>query len=276
MSTAANERGPAATLSPETREFYQRSLRELDRAGVPFLLGGAYALFQYTGVERHTKDCDIFLKPEDFDAAAEVLQKAGLRTEITCAHWLGKAFNGDDFVDLIFGSGNGVFTVDDEWFTHATDAEVFEVPVKVMPPEELIWSKAFIMERERFDGADVAHVFHALAEKLDWGRLLRRFQEDHRVLFTHLVLFGFIYPGERHRVPAEVMRKLAARLEEEVEAGGTGEKVCKGTFLSREQYLVDIGARGYADARVPPWGPLSQKDVDHWTASIFKAPTKAA
>jgi hypothetical protein len=27
--------------------------------------------------------------------------------------------------------------------------------VKLMPVEESIWTKAFIMERERFDGADI-------------------------------------------------------------------------------------------------------------------------
>jgi hypothetical protein len=39
----------------------------------------------------------------------------------------------------------------------------------------MIWSKAFIMERERFDGADVMHLIHENANRLDWNRLLERF-----------------------------------------------------------------------------------------------------
>ena len=34
--------------------------------------------------------------------------------------------------------------------------------------EETLWSKAFVMERERYDGADVAHLILAHGERLDW------------------------------------------------------------------------------------------------------------
>jgi hypothetical protein len=44
--------------------------------------------------------------------------------------------------------------VDDLWFAHATPGDVLGIPVRLCPPEEMIWSKAFIMERERYDGAD--------------------------------------------------------------------------------------------------------------------------
>ncbi len=59
----------------------------------------------------------------------------------------------------------------------------------------MIWSKAFIMERERYDGADIAHLILACGRDLDWRRLLGRFGRRWRVLLSHLVLFGFVYPG---------------------------------------------------------------------------------
>ena len=65
------------------------------------------------------------------------------------------------------------------------------------------------MERERYDGADVAHLLRAHGDRLDWPRLLRRFGPHWRVLLSHLVLFGFIYPGERALVPAWVMDAAA-------------------------------------------------------------------
>jgi hypothetical protein len=58
--------------------------------------------------------------------------------------------------------------------------------------EETIWSKAFVMERERYDGADIAHLLRASAERLDWHRLLERFDAHWPVLLSHLILFGFI------------------------------------------------------------------------------------
>jgi hypothetical protein len=157
--------------------------------------------------------------------------------------------------------------VDDEWFAYAVDAKLLGVPVALCPAEEMIWSKAYVMERERFDGADVAHLIRARGEGLDWNRLLRRFGEHWRVLFGHLLFFGFAYPNERHKVPAWVMKALSERLADEREEGADA-KLCGGTFLSREQYLVDIGLWGYKDGRLKPRGPMTAEEVAHWTAAI--------
>ena len=43
---------------------------------------------------------------------------------MTFPHWLGKAYRGDDFCDVIFSSGNGVCRVDDLWFEHSVPARV--------------------------------------------------------------------------------------------------------------------------------------------------------
>ncbi len=69
-----------------------------------------------------------------------------------------------------------------------------DVEVLLAPPEEMIWSKSFVLERERYDGADVNHLLHACGESLDWERLLHRFDRYWEVLFSHLLLFQFAYP----------------------------------------------------------------------------------
>ncbi|HJX26319.1 MAG TPA: nucleotidyltransferase family protein, partial [Thermoanaerobaculia bacterium] len=188
---------PAEQLSQETIDFYCKAMETLQQAGVPFLVGGAYAYARYTGVVRHTKDFDVFIDPDDFDRALEAFTKNGWKVERNFPHWLGKTWNdnGEDFVDLIFSSGNGVARVDHHWFDNAVDEEVLGMKVKLCPAEEMIWSKSFIMERERFDGADVAHLLHARADEIDWERMLERFENHHRVLLAHLLLFGYIYPG---------------------------------------------------------------------------------
>jgi hypothetical protein len=168
--------------------------------------------------------------------------------------------------------------VDDGWFEYAVPAEVLGIPVKLCPPEETIWSKALIMERERYDGADVAHLIRALGPGLDWPRLLRRFGPHWRVLLSHLILFGFVYPGERWRIPPKVMRELTKRLLTEVDAGHPDERLCGGTLLSRAQYLPDVQAWGYRDARLSPTGSMTDDDVVRWTAGIEEgdAPSVAA
>ncbi len=259
---------PATTLDEQSRDFYRRALSLLDQHHLPYLVGGAYAFARYTGIERHTKDFDVFIRRSDFHHASTIFEEAGYETDLTFPHWLGKAFKGDDFIDLIFSAGNGVASVDDLWFEHAMDARVLDMDVKLIPPEEMIWSKGLIMERERYDGADVAHVIHALGEKLDWRRLLDRFGKYWRPLYAHLILFGFIYPSHRSKIPAWVMRELAARLADEVRSPDAKQKICYGTIVSRQQYLIDIDRWGYKDARLQPLGTMTTEEIAHWTAGI--------
>jgi hypothetical protein len=253
-------------LEPGTSRFYLNALAVLGEAQVPYLLGGAYALAHYTGIVRHTKDLDLFVRPADAPRALKTLARAGYRTEMTFSHWLGKAFSGDDFVDVIFCSGNGMCPVDDEWFAHAVALEGSDGAL-LCPAEELIWQKSFIMERERFDGADFNHLLRACGPSLNWDRLLRRFGDHWQLLLGQLVLFGFVYPAEQSKVPARVLDTLLERWHKETRRADTQEKLCRGTLLSRMQYLTDTERWGYHDARLPPRGTMTTEQITHWTAA---------
>jgi Nucleotidyl transferase of unknown function (DUF2204) len=241
----------------------------LQEAGIPFLIGGAYVVEVYAGVSRHTKDFDLYLRPHHVDLAIDVLKRIGYKTEKTFPHWLAKARRRRDCIDLIFRAGNGLCEVDDSWFQRAHGSEFLGWEVKLCAPEEMIWMKAYIMERERFDGADIAHILQSCAENLDWPHLVRRFGPDWRVLLSHLVLFGYIYPGERDKIPAAIMDDLIARLQSEKRTAGS-KRICRGTLLSRKQYLVDIQERGFRDARLDERVHMDDKDIAHWTRAIAK------
>lgn len=251
----------------ESNQFYRRSMQLLQEAEMPFLLGGAFALCIYTGIVRQTKDFDLFVRPNDIDAALEVFRRAGWRTEKTFPHWLGKVFGKGDCIDIIYRAGNGLSAVDDLWFERARLIEVFGIPASICPPEEMIWMKAYIMERERFDGADVAHLLFHCALQIDWDHLLWRFGPDWRVLLSHLILFGFIYPTQRDRIPPAVIGSLTSRLDEE-EDRATGPPICRGTLLSRAQYLTDLGAGGFRDARLESRAGLTPAELEAWTQAI--------
>ncbi len=255
-------------IEPKTREFYVRVLTTLKASGIPFLVGGTYAFKRYTQIARDTKDLDLFVRKSDLDGIFEVLAATGYRTELPFPHWLGKVLCEDDFVDLIFNSANGTDEVDDAWFEHAVEEEVFGIPVRICSPEEIIRSKAFIMERERWDGADVAHLLLSCSEQLDWSYLLERFGSHWRVLLSHLILFGFIYPAERSRIPDWVMQELLHRLQSEMNSTPPTDQLCQGTLLSRAQYLVDVEQWGYQDARLSPQGNMTAEEVAQWTAAI--------
>ena len=267
IATDALGPGPPGP-DPRARDFYVHTMEMLNQAGLPYLVGGGYALGYYTGIERHTKDFDIFVRRDEYDAIMAILSAAGYQTELTFPHWLGKAVCEHGFVDVIFSSGNGISTVDDAWFEHSVQGRVFGVPARLCPVEEMIWSKAFIMERERYDGADIMHLVLACAEKLDWVRLVNRFAAHGRVLLSHLCLFGFVYPSERARIPEWVMRELISRLDGEIRSAPTTRRLCQGTLLSREQYLIDVQAWNFVDARESSASAMSAQDIVLWTDAI--------
>jgi len=137
--------------------------------------------------------------------------------------------------------------------------------VRLMPVEEMIWSKSFLMERERFDGADVLHLIRARQKEINWPRLLSRFGEHWRVLLSHLVLFPYVYPNEP--APQDVIDELLARAGNEVKAD-EGIRLCRGPLLSRAQYLVDVERWNYVDAREVPLGTMTPEEIDVWTKAI--------
>jgi hypothetical protein len=246
--------------------FYASVMTELASAHVQFLVGGAAGLQHHTGICKDTKDLDLFLRERDVQRALHALEAAGLETEIAFPHWLAKARLDERFVDLIYNSGNGATPVDDAWFARASHGTMLGRPVAFCPVEETIWSKSFVMERERYDGADVAHLLAARAKTLDWKRLVARYGRYWRVLLSHLVLFQFIYPDLAHDVPDRVMDELLERLRVERQTV-TRERMCLGTLISREQFLVDLEA-GRRDGRLPPTGHMHPADVAAWTAAI--------
>ncbi len=234
-------------------EWYIQAIRLLHSHEVPFMVGGAFALAAYTGIRRDTKDVDLFLRPRDCARALQVFADAGYATELTDPIWLAKAMSGDHVVDLIFNGANSLSEVTDAWFANARDGEVLGIPVKLCPPEELILSKGFVMERNRFDGNDVAHFLCVSAATLDWHRLLESYGEHWRVLLSHLVMFGYIYPSQRAEIPDWVMSSMLERLMAETRESAPV-RICRGTLLSREQYVVDVTRWGYHDARVEVLG----------------------
>jgi hypothetical protein len=87
-------------------------------------------------------------------------------------------------------------------------------------------------------------------------------------LFSHLVLFGFIYPSKRSLIPVGVMNQLTERLLHESQDFGDEDKRCNGTLLSRAQYLPDVERWGFSDPRLEARSNLTPENLQTWTAAI--------
>jgi hypothetical protein len=235
-------------IPEEEREVYRRGLDALNAAGVPYVVSGLYALYEYTGIYRQTKDLDLFVEPTRLIQAAHALRDAGFRMILEQSHWLAKAMHGETQIDLIFGTGNGLSLIDEGWIRHARAGILAGTQVRVAPPEELLWHRLFVAERHRSDVADILHLILCRGDELDWKRLLERVGEHWRLLLAQVHLYDFVYPAHRARIPQWVRRQLYDAATAAIDE--TGEQaVCQGTLISRFSYSIDVNEWGFEDPR---------------------------
>jgi hypothetical protein len=230
------------------RAFYASILTLLTKRRIPHLVGGAFAVNSYTGMNRGTKDVDIFCRAGDYPRILKAAADAGHHTEVEDERWIAKIRKGAYFCDVIFGSANLISPVTDQWFSERFPYTLFGVPVNLIPPTELIWSKSFIMDRIKFDGNDIAHVMLAQRRHVDWKRLLAYMDLHWEVLLVHVLRFRYIYPFARTVVPGWLMDELLAREQLQRSMPLPRKKACRGRIFSRDDFEIDISTWGFADA----------------------------
>jgi hypothetical protein len=232
---------------PEEQEALAREvLVALERQRIPHAVAGAYALLEHTGICRTTKDLDLFLTAENWSPALKCLQQHGFQCEVCDPVWLAKVHRDHYFVDLITGMSNAVFSVDDSWIRNSQPASVLGIQTRVLAPEELLVSKLFVSRRERFDGADIAHIIYGTAGNLDWGRILHLAGEHWEMLLWALVLFRYVYPAQTHFVPVVLWQDLLGRfLKLVLQPDGKGK--FRGSLIDDNMFAIDVKEWGLDD-----------------------------
>lgn len=234
---------------PDTeRELYKLALSALNTADIPYVVAGAYAIYEHTGIYRETKDLDIFVEPAAVVSAMAALKVAGFRARLEQPHWLAKALYGEHFIDLIHGMGNGLAQIDHDWFRYSKPAILAATPVRVAPVEELIWHRLFINERHRQDMADIVHLIACFGRRLDWRRLVDKTGEHWPLLLAQIQMYHYVYP-ELRGVPDWVVEELLARVETDLRRPRSGERVTRGTLASRFSFMIDVHEWGFRDLR---------------------------
>ena len=254
-------------FAPEQEQLFREVLTLLNESGIPYVISGAFALREHTGICRDTKDLDVFLPPEAVEPALRYLQQKGFDCEVADPVWLAKAHRGDFYVDLITGMSTGTITVDQSWVERGSPSELFGIPVKILGPEELIASKLFVTRRERFDGADIAHVIYGTHGKLDWDRLYQLVGEHWPILFFTLVLYQYAYPAHTDYVPKRVWDDLLGRFHHEIENPDPNAEF-RGSLIDPLMFAIDVEEWGmadlhqrYRDARQPKLPSICDEDA---------------
>lgn len=234
-------------IPEEERTVYQQGLRALNEAGVPYVIAGLYAIYEYTGIYRQTKDLDLFLAPGRLVDAARALKHAGFDVKLEQAHWIAKALLNGKQIDLIFGMGNGLSLIDEDWYRYSRPGILAATQVRIAPPEDLLWHRLFVSERHRSDMSDAVHLIFCRGPELNWERVLQRTGQQWQLLLAQIHLFDFVYPAHRRNVPQWVRDELHARAEADVDI--TDPTVCQGTLISRFSFAIDVNEWGMRDLR---------------------------
>jgi hypothetical protein len=221
--------------------FYKEALSLINESGADFMLGGGFASFHYTGIERDRKDLDIFCKSTEYTKILKYFAERGYKTELTDVRWLAKIFKDDYYIDLIFDTVNNICRVDDSWYQYSTPGDFDGIPVKIIPAEELVWCKIYVQNRERFDGADVNHIILRYGKQLDWNRLLLRIDQHWHLLLATIIIFQFVYPADyQDIIPKWLFEELMKRAQEQYDLPSPIEHVCRGPIIDQTQYSIDI------------------------------------
>jgi len=247
-ATRPRRKEPLIKPPPAAEAFYSEVLQLMAESQIPFLVSGTYALASYTGIDRPTKDVDVFAKAGDALKMLHYCKEHGFDVEIVDERWLYRITRGELFVDVITNMPTVTTHVTDEWFVGAPKAELFGAQIRLVPPTQFIWSKIFVQDHHRYDMADVAHMILKCHDAIDWKQLLSHMELYWEVLLMALLNFRFVYPSERHLVPRCLMDELMERLRDQYDVKGPGKKVCRGRIFSPRDYAIDVDQWGFSDA----------------------------
>ena len=152
----------------DLRAALKYSSAALKADGVPFALGGGYALW-VRGAPEPVHDVDLVVAEQDVEAAVNSLAEAGFRIERPPEDWLFKAWWGDTLVDVLHKL-RGI-TVTRELVDSADEIEVLGVRIPVLPPTPIVIAKLHSLSEHYGDFGAMLPTFRAVREQLDWPQI---------------------------------------------------------------------------------------------------------
>ena len=191
---------------------YSRVLHAARARGIPFAMSGGFTVSFYTACWRNTKDMDLCVMPRDREAAIAATREAGLHDlydeKPYDREWIYRSTIDGIIVDIIWQLANYRAEVDEHWVSRGPEVTLHDGKVRLIPPEELIWSKVFVVQRERCDWPDIVNTLYTAGADMDWERLIGRFSRDERLLASVLLLFAWLAPGRARTFPEWIWKRL--------------------------------------------------------------------
>jgi hypothetical protein len=205
----------ASAVADEDWALYRSAMTALRKGGVPFMLGGGFALGAFTGRWRDTKDIDFYIHPEMRDKAVAALLGAGFNDyyeeRAYDRKWIYRSVKANRIVDIIWSMANQRAQVDDLWFERAGKLVLRGEHLLVVPQEEFMWCKLYILQRDHCDWTDLFNLLYTSGPQIDWDHLLWRLENDTALLKAVLEVYSWLCVKHAMRLPAALWRTLKMR-----------------------------------------------------------------
>jgi predicted nucleotidyltransferase len=200
-------------LIPEAEwRLYNSVLTAADEQGIAYALGGGLAFSAYAGQMRNTKDLDLFIVPENRQALVDLLHETGFADYYEQMaydrNWIYRAYQGDVIVDVIWQMANYRAPVDKHWLVRGREIDIRGRRLRLLPVEELIWSKLYVLQRERTDWPDLFAILQRQTAAIDWNHLLDRTGEDAPLIAGVMAVFGWLCPQQARQAPTWLWQQL--------------------------------------------------------------------
>ncbi|HEY0868085.1 MAG TPA: hypothetical protein VGE01_11935 [Fimbriimonas sp.] len=201
-----NDLSPLIPLDEWNR--YREFIDAAERRNLLCLVGGGLAFSAYSDRLRDTKDVDFHVLHKELDGLKRVLGELGFKdyfeVEEYDRSWIYRAYRGDTIIDLIWSLPNHRLQVDPSWFHRGEQACLHDKTVRLMPAEELIKTKLYVLQRDRSDWPDVLNIVHRYATNLDWDHLLQIIDRDARLLGALLNTYAWLCQGQVDTIPEHI------------------------------------------------------------------------
>ena len=212
-------------FEPQEWSLYKSVMQEARRRGVPFAVGGGLAAMTYAGQWRNTKDLDLYICERDRDGAIRILIDQGLNDyyekQPYDRKWIYRGYKGDTIIDLIWAMANQRARVDPSWL-EGPEVEAGGERFHLLRPEEALWSKLYVQQRDRSDWPDALNLLYGVGPDMDFHRLLGNLGADVLLLTGLLTVFAWLCPDRARQLPEWLWSEL--RLERP-SANGNPEQV---------------------------------------------------
>jgi len=191
--------------------MYQSVLSDVDRAGICVAVGGGLTVSVYGGKWRDSKDIDLYIQRSDLERVQQILKRNGLCDYFPIKaydrKWIYRSHFRETIVDVIWAMANQRAQVDSSWLS-GPEAQVDGLKIRLLPPEETLWNKLYIMQFDRCDWPDAMNILYASGAELNWDRMLQLLGNDRPLLAGLLSVFAWVCPGRAASLPASIWPKL--------------------------------------------------------------------